>query len=597
MTIIDEYTEIIETSGIRIPFIPRIITPKIERPMRNNRYEVGECTKLRETLTAEDRVLELGAGVGLISSVAGLVKDIRSVTTVEANPELIPIIKETHHLNGVKDIDLRNAVVVRGSRKRAPFYLRADFWASSMEPDSRPYKKKKHLDCVSIHNLIEEKNPTFIICDIEGGELGLFDDADLSGVRAMVVEFHPKVYGKKAADAITKLLESKGLLYREAEEPSSVRFFERSLDLKPASETARPALLKEYTKPTKSTKIVKPDLSGTPNRRWNPETARFLIATCMKDEGPFIIEWLAWHKSIGIQDIVVFTNHCTDGTEEMLDRLQEMGELRHLPNPAVVTNSCHFQPAALAYIPYLSEFRKADFFISIDVDEFINIDIGSGKLSELLRATGEFDALSMSELNHGSNMKEEYERGLLTDLFPYHQSLSPGKMRSVRGIKTILRRGEKLQYIRNHRPVLRNDRGHVTWLDGSGRELDTLHSDPDLNGIDVRGSYGLVKLDHFALRSLNSYLVKMFRGDVVVKNKMVSQRYWRLRDQNYENTSSFARQKPAFDTAYATLMEDKLLADLHDKCCSAHESRIAELLEQEVFVERKKWIFENIWKT
>lgn len=597
MRISDEYDEIIETNGIKVPFISRIITPKIERPMRNNRYEAGECAKLRETLVAKDRLLELGAGIGLISSIAGLFEGIGSVTAIEANPELIPIINETYRLNGVEKIDLRNAVVVAGSRKRAPFYLRGDIWASSMEPDSRPYKKKKHLDCLGIQNLIEEKNPSVIICDIKGAEIGLFDNADLSQVRAMFIEFHPKVYGESAVDEITRMIEAKGLLHQNFEKPSSVRFFERDPNSVSLAEALPRTSPRNVSKSANSTKVIKPDLSGTPNRPWDPENSRFLVTTCMKDEGPFIIEWLAWHKSIGIQDIVVFSNDCTDGTEKMLDRLQEMGELRHLPNPAVVTGSSHFQPAALAYTPYLSEFRNADFFISIDVDEFINIDIGTGKLSELLAATEEFDALSISELNHGSNMKEQFERGLLTELFPQHQRKSPGERRSQRGVKTIVRRGKKLQHIRNHRPDFRNDLGEVTWLDGSGRQLDTLHADPDLNGIDVRGSYELVTLDHFALRSLNSYLVKMFRGDVVVKDKMVSQRYWRLRDRNSEKSSSFDRQKPAFDVALDALMQDKILADLHEECCAAHENQITDLLKQDVFLERKKWIFENIWKT
>ena len=38
--------------------------------MRNNRYEGGECATMRRVLVPGDRVLELGAGLGLISTVA-----------------------------------------------------------------------------------------------------------------------------------------------------------------------------------------------------------------------------------------------------------------------------------------------------------------------------------------------------------------------------------------------------------------------------------------------------------------------------------------------------------------------------------------------
>ena len=580
-----EYDEIIETNGVKVPFVPRIITPKIERPMRNNRYEGGECATLRDILIAGDRVLEFGAGVGLISTVAAQVPGIESVTAVEANPELIPLIEETHRLNGVTNVNLLNGVIVPGNQKRSPFFLRADFWASSMEPDSRPYKKKKHLPCYNIQKLIEQTNPTVIVCDIEGGELGLFDQADLSGVRAVILEMHPKVYGQDNVEAITRVIGAKGLVFATPEKPSSVRRFDRV--------QGEPAVISAPDKTRE--RLMTPRVSGRKDKPWGPETARFFVSTCMKDEGPFIIEWLAWHKSIGIQDFVIFTNDCTDGTDLLLDRLQEMGELRHLPNPALLTNSPEFQPYALAYTPLLPEFRRADFYISMDVDEFINIRLGKGHMSDLLEQTGPFDALSISELNHGSNRKEEYERGLMTDLFPRHQREAPGKQRSRRGVKTIVRLGEKLQHIRNHRPDMRKDTGDITWLNGSGEAISSLHDDATENGIDIRGTYKLALLNHFPLRSLNSYLVKMFRGDVVVKDKMVSQRYWRTRDRQSDLTSTFERQKAGFQKAYDTLMKDKKLAQLHDDCCVAHEARIKELLQDPFFQNRKKWVFDNVW--
>jgi len=584
------YDEIIDTNGVKVPFFPHIITPKIERPMRNNRYEGGECAALREMLRPGDRVLELGAGIGLISTVAAQVDGVVAVTAIEANPALIPVIQETHRLNGVSNVDLRNGVVVASNRKKAPFYLRADFWASSMEPDSRPFVKKKHLNCFSIHDLIRETSPSVIVCDIEGGELGLFDEADLSAVRAMILEFHPKVYGAENVDAITALLAGRGLIFQQPDKPSTVRQFARQ-DLPPV--VKRPEPVAEHKTPVPS------DRQAAINRKsgpWKPVSARFLVSTCMKDEGPFIVEWLAWHKAIGIQEFVVFSNDSTDGTDLLLDRLEELGHLRHLPNPALAVPSTEYQPLAMAYTTFLAEFRRADFFISMDVDEFINIRLGNGRLADLLNRTGPFDALSVSELNHGSNMHEGYERGLVTDQFPRHQSETPGKMRARRGVKTIVRLGENLRHIRNHRPDLSDNAGPVIWLDGSGRALASLQADPAENGIDVRGTYDLVTLDHFPLRSLNSYLVKMHRGDVVVKNKMVSQRYWRMRDRQEELTSTFERQKSGFHKVYDDLLQDKTLRKLHDDCCQAHEDRISKILDVPVFQERKQWIFENIWQ-
>ena len=393
-----KYEEIIQTQGIKIPFDPQIITPKIEKPMRNNRYEGGECTTLRRILREGDRVLELGAGVGLCSTVAGSAPGVEKVIAVEANPDLIPLIAETHKLNDITNVEVLNGVVSNNSNLTCDFYIRPDFWASSMEPDSRKYIRKERLPSYSIHALIAELNPTVIVCDIEGGELGLFDDADLSNVREMVLELHPKVYGTEGYARITGALAAKGLdLAEDNKEGSSVQLFERKQDkLAPRSGSLMPR--RGY-------------------KEWPIKSPRVLIATCMKDEGPYILEWLAWHRAIGVTDFVVFTNDCTDGTVELLDKLDDMGQLTHIPNPALATPGASLQPAALKYTHFTRQFREADFMISMDVDEFINVQIGDGKLSDLFEEVGPFDALSMTELNHGCNaIKNSTPRGLRTNL-------------------------------------------------------------------------------------------------------------------------------------------------------------------------------------
>ncbi len=46
----------------------------------------------------------------------------------------------------------------------------------------------------------------------------------------------------------------------------------------------------------------------------------------MKDEGPFLLEWIAHHHlAVGFTDILVYTNDCSDGTDDMLMRLEELG--------------------------------------------------------------------------------------------------------------------------------------------------------------------------------------------------------------------------------------------------------------------------------
>ena len=569
-----EYSEVIDSRGIKVPFVPAIITPKIERPLRSGRYEGGERAALRALLRPGDRVLEFGAGLGLLSTAAALVPGVESVTTIEANPALLPLIRETHRLNAVPEVDLRNGVVSADDGPPLPFYLRPDFWASSMGVAPNNWTEAVEVPRAAIGDLLEELRPTVLVCDIEGGELGLLDNADLGSVRAIVMEFHPKLYGAATEARLQALITAKGFRYAPSNvATSTVKYFERDARPEPGS-----------TLPPRSF------------RPWPITAPRTLIATCMKDEGPFILEWLAWHKSVGVTDFVVFTNDCTDGTDRLLDRLQDLGELIHLPNPAIATGETAFQPIALNYAHRLRAMREADFFISMDVDEFLNIRVGDGMLTDLFGAVGAFDVLSVSEVNHGANGQKGYERDWLLDLFPMHQSMRPGKMKSRRGVKSIVRLSDKVERLRNHRPDMFADHGPVRWLDGSGRDQKTLAADRNENGLDCRGTYDLVRLEHFALRSLDSYLAKMYRGDVVVAKKQVSRAYWRQRNKNEEASGDYGLRLARARAYHRDRYEgDPALMDLHEACCRAHAARIEQLLQKKEFIERRNWILAEAW--
>ncbi|MDH5530269.1 MAG: glycosyltransferase family 2 protein, partial [Paracoccaceae bacterium] len=59
---------------------------------------------------------------------------------------------------------------------------------------------------------------------------------------------------------------------------------------------------------------------------------RFLAILTVRNEGAFLIDWLAHHRASGFTDFLVFSNDCQDGTDLMLDRLSAMGWLTHVRN-------------------------------------------------------------------------------------------------------------------------------------------------------------------------------------------------------------------------------------------------------------------------
>ena len=59
---------------------------------------------------------------------------------------------------------------------------------------------------------------------------------------------------------------------------------------------------------------------------------RALAILGVKNEGAFLVEWLAHHRATGFTDFLVFSNDCEDGTDAMLERLQALGWLTHVRN-------------------------------------------------------------------------------------------------------------------------------------------------------------------------------------------------------------------------------------------------------------------------
>ena len=50
---------------------------------------------------------------------------------------------------------------------------------------------------------------------------------------------------------------------------------------------------------------------------------RHVLLSSMKDEGPFVLEFVAHHRVLGFDAIHIASNDCTDGTDLLLDVLAE----------------------------------------------------------------------------------------------------------------------------------------------------------------------------------------------------------------------------------------------------------------------------------
>ncbi|MGB0799936.1 MAG: glycosyltransferase family 2 protein, partial [Planktomarina sp.] len=52
-----------------------------------------------------------------------------------------------------------------------------------------------------------------------------------------------------------------------------------------------------------------------------PAKLRCTLVSTIKDEGPYLLEWLAYYKVIGFSHAEVFYNNCNDLSDDMLRAL------------------------------------------------------------------------------------------------------------------------------------------------------------------------------------------------------------------------------------------------------------------------------------
>ena len=191
--------------GVRLHIPRAILTLELWNAFELGYYEGSEIGALRQAVRPGDRVLEIGGGVGFISTY--LLKELgaASVRTVEADTRLIPIIAATHALNGVS-AQVIHAVACRHDGTTT-FHQQEAFWASSVVP--LPGGSPVSLACVDLGRLVREEQPEVLVVDIEGGEAGIFEGLDLPGVRSLVVEVHqPQIGGQGIANCFVALAEA-----------------------------------------------------------------------------------------------------------------------------------------------------------------------------------------------------------------------------------------------------------------------------------------------------------------------------------------------------------------------------------------------------
>ena len=309
------------------------------------------------------------------------------------------------------------------------------------------------------------------------------------------------------------------------------------------------------------------------------QAGRTCIVTTMKNEGPFILEWLAYHRAIGVEDFLVYTNDCTDGTDMMLDMLQAKGLLQHRANPWVPGGELKPQHAALQASESEPIMQNAGWAICMDVDEFIDIKIGDGTLNALYTAMGEANMISLTWRLFGNCDVHEYKDEFLLKQFTTCAPEIVRKPHQAWGFKTLFRNIDIYKKIGVHRPkgLVPDLWDKVKWLNGSGKPMPReMFRNGWRSTLETYG-YDWVQLNHYAVRSAESFLVKRDRGRVNHVDRDQGLNYWFRMNHNPVVETSIQRMIPALQAEFDRLMADPEIRAAHEHSVKCHVDKIKEL--------------------
>ncbi|OIQ33620.1 MAG: glycosyl transferase family 2 [Alphaproteobacteria bacterium MedPE-SWcel] len=319
---------------------------------------------------------------------------------------------------------------------------------------------------------------------------------------------------------------------------------------------------------------------------------RITAVTCVKNEGPFLLEWIAYNRLIGVTDFLFYSNDCSDGSDALLDCLAARGGVTHLPNPA---EGRAYQMEALRDCAHRPVVQQADWLWIADIDEFLNIHTGDHTIPALIEASGTPQAISVTFQFFANGGITAFEDRPVIEQFTRCHNPDIWCGETAIEVKTLVRSDFPLGYYGAHRPFLRKnipaDKRPV-WTDGSGRAVPhrflIAATERRIRKFPAKGARQLATLNHYALRSLDSYLVKNDRGDVNREHRAFDDTYWRERNDPAWEDRSIHRLLPALTAELARLKSDPEIARLHETCVARHRQRRDQLLARKDYQDMRR---------
>jgi FkbM family methyltransferase len=200
--------------GITLDLPARMTMPALLARLESGDFEADEAAAARARVAPGMRVLDLGAGFGLVSAILARGAGAENLVSVEANPAMVPVLRANLDRNGYGAARILHGAVTGGEGGgTARFHVPRAVLGASLARPGVPRDELVEVPSLGIQTLIYDHRPELVMMDVEGAEALLFEEPWNPELRFLVVELHPPRYPARVIKRVVDCMSDSGLTY------------------------------------------------------------------------------------------------------------------------------------------------------------------------------------------------------------------------------------------------------------------------------------------------------------------------------------------------------------------------------------------------
>ncbi len=227
------------------------------------------------------------------------------------------------------------------------------------------------------------------------------------------------------------------------------------------------------------------------------------VLATFKNEGAWLIEWVAHYRLLGFDRIIIYSNDNSDGSDTLLEALAKNGIITWCNS--ICSDSARPQFKAYGHaLNFLEEAISLEWLLIVDADEFLVLHHWQ-TVQDYIKSPcfAHADAIAINWRMFGTSGHQERTDGLVTERFTQAGKTYNQHVKSMFRPNKVISSG-------CHTPVFINS--DVVYVNASGDFYPAFYLEGHNPAHAIKADGSQAQVNHYISKSEEEYLIKMGRG-------------------------------------------------------------------------------------